>query len=113
MSGRRGGTQSPESPPRRRTNITTEEGNRQRRTIGPSSSFSSRGGWSETCERGTGHQELNSQDVIHWIEGKPAKVCHQTNGAQEGIGDPSPGDMDKGYGQGIMPRATPSRVNPP
>jgi hypothetical protein len=40
-------------------------------------------------------------------------VCHQTIGSQEGIGDPSPGDMDKGYGQGIMPRATPSRVNPP
>jgi hypothetical protein len=29
-----------------------------------------------------------------------------------GSGDSSPGDMDKGYGQGIMPRATPSRVNP-
>jgi hypothetical protein len=40
-------------------------------------------------------------------------VCHQADGAQVGSGDSSPGDMAKGYGQGIMPRATPSRVNPP
>jgi hypothetical protein len=30
-----------------------------------------------------------------------------------GSGDSSPRDMDKGYGQGIMPRVMPSRVNPP
>jgi hypothetical protein len=37
------------------------------------------------------------QDVAQMVEGKPAKVCHQATGTLEGIGDSSPGIMDKGF----------------
>ena len=61
----------------------------------PSSTVTSRGDWSETCERGTGHQELNTQDVIHRVEGKP----EDTEGFAIKL-------MEHKRGSGILPRGT-------
>jgi hypothetical protein len=99
MSARREGTQFPEKPPRQWDAITCrskETGNGGANVLRVALSLAGRVGIDLREGYGSAITKYSRSVLAGWRWIWSMKICHQADKAPEGIGDSSPGDMDKG-----------------